>query len=402
MRKPSCTKSALLGVLVLGPCLSGAGCSFFLPRHPNSLDAKKERVQVRLLASDDVASDATFCDAYRNAFSGLGNRSACCSEAPVQALATIASFVVTDASGRVVFESPDLDRSQDIFDRLTTTATAQFLPALAAPAAGLAAEFAVDYVRKQLEEEATKYTAQFDALAYFDDFWVMETADLLLESAKGHGLYRRETSYKQRYCGIEVARTTSDHGPDDPAFRLRLGMAPSKDQQFLVTAPLSVVTRAAKAKVLDDRWWTQVLLYGFALDADDEVSTHVDVELAAVRRTQAPGPSDAVYRAEKLLALSFDLPRQNLDQPKELTVSGASANDTLPTRVGGWFGAVPRSFDERGVPVGEGTGTVRVLVTERDPSNAKKAVEQAATQLSNAKEKIVEKVKEGVTGTLPH
>ena len=153
--------------------------------------------------------------------------------------------------------------------------------------------------------------------------------------------------------------------------------------------------------MLGDRCWTQVLLYGFALDAGNEIETHVDLELTANWRSQNPGAAEPIYRAEKLLALSFDLPRQNLDKPVELSVAATGDDANLPRRVGGWFGAVPRSFNELGFPVGEGTGTVRVLVTERDPSNAKANIEKAATELSNAKDKIVEKVKEGAQQGLP-
>ncbi|MDX2170578.1 MAG: hypothetical protein SF182_26130 [Deltaproteobacteria bacterium] len=389
-----------------------SGCAVFLPRHPNSLDSKGEAVTVTLLDPLQFANTGK-CDAYRKAFETRGDSIGCCSLATPSPMTLLFTFIVTK-NGVVIFETTDQKQAKLRYQELTAKAAVSFAPAaLAVPAAALATEFAVDFVKKELEEEATRYSAQFQGQAFFDDFWVVAATDIENEhqtvtrtDSKGRvstDLFAwgsRETTYRQRYCGIEITRTTKAHPKATPAFRLILGLAPSKDQQFLLAAPLSAQTQAAKAKVLDDRWWTQVFLYGFALDAGDEVETHVDAEILANWRTQNPSASDAMYRSEKLLALSFDVPRQNLDKGFERVVGENRPKRRLPKRVGGWFGAVPRSFNELGVPVGEGTGTVRVLVTERDPSNAKQNLQKAATELANSKDKIVEQVSDGAKKAL--
>lgn len=393
----------LSALVLLSTILSvQSGCSILLPRHPRSHDIKGESVTIRML--DCEAMQAGYAGQWKAAFPAQnGGVLDCSSAVPSNRGGT---FVLRTKEGLFIAKAESLkDIAKAINEYKAVTAQAAIA---AAPIVAAAAGFAVDYIKKQLEEEATRYSAQFEGTAYIDNFWTIGTrlltaADLPPEiaaslEAKSLMIEIVSTQRRQHYFGFEMTRTTKEHpgGGEPPAFRLVAGIAPSTDQQVLLVAPLLFETQAAKAKVLDARWWTWVPIpYGWALDASDEIETKINLELTATWRTAPDRDKKQVYQTEKIFGWSTDLPGQDLNQPKPIDTIGGKLRQT-----GGWFGTVPISYDLDGVPVGTGTATLRVLVTEHDPSNAKKALEQAADAVGNQKETVVKFVSEQAKGGL--
>jgi len=380
-------------VLATSAVLAVAGCSLVLPRNPNSYEFEHEKITVHLMSFDDMRK---YEQQYDEAFEDIVTLQS----APTWPSGLPTVYELRTSTGDLVATAGSLSEVAAAVSEFKPAA----LPLLAAPLAGLAADFAVSYVKRQLEREATKYEAQFEGLAFVDRFWLrdVQPVDLKDQGALQKALDQKhltltKVAIRQRYYGFEVLRTTEDHGSGDPAFRLVCGIAPSSDHQVFLLAPLLLETKAAKAKVLSARWWTYVPIpYGWALDASDEVSTRINIELTAIWRERQADAFDQRFQTDKLISFSFDVPNQDLSDPKPLTVPNG-----LPRNIGGWFGSVPISFDALNQPVGTGTAVLRVLVTEKDPSNAKKRLEEAADQVEKQRETIKTKAGETVNN-LPH
>ncbi|MBK7974711.1 MAG: hypothetical protein IPK07_16015 [Deltaproteobacteria bacterium] len=374
--------------------VSGLGCSVILPAHPRSLDRDGEDVTVRMLGCADLAADAALRDAYRATFQ-VSTETVC-----ARALTSETEYVLRRGSD-VLYAGPSLNAALERVSSFSASA----LPAIAVQAGAWAAGAAVDFVARELAEEADRYTAQYEGRVFFDRFWTRELspeepatltavqARALAES--GAELSVRRASMRQTYLGFELRRSTRAH---TPSFRLVMGIAPSADQQVFSLAPLVAERASSKAKVLADRGWTYLPIpYGWLLDAGDEVATHVDLEVVATWRTAKDKAGEQSIRTDKLASLSFDLPDQRL--PRGIATDGAAASGASagalasPGSRGGWFGAIPTSFDFRGRDVGLGTGSIRVLITERDPSNAKKDLEKAAEAVAKQKDRVTGKVR---------
>lgn len=378
--------AALLAVL--------AGCSVILPAHPRSLDRDGDSVTVRMLTCTDFAGDARLRDAYRTTFQ-VSSQEVC-----TRPLASETQYVLRRGSD-VLYEGPSLNAA---FERVSSF-SASALPAIVAQAGAWAAGAAVDFVARELNEEADRYTAQYEGRVFFDRFWTRELsaegpAELTPVQARaladgGAELRVRRASMRQTYLGFELRRATRAHSP---SFRLVVGLAPSADQQVFSMAPLMVERASSKAKILADRGWTYLPIpYGWLLDAGDEVATHVDLEVLATWRTAKDKTGEQSIRTDKIASLSFDLPDQRLPSGSgaEGERGAAAPADVVagPGSRGGWFGAIPTSYDFRGRDVGLGTGSIRVLVTERDPSNAKRDLEKASEAVAKQKDRVTEKVR---------
>ena len=104
-------------------------------------------------------------------------------------------------------------------------------------------------------------------------------------------------------------------------------------------------------------------------------------------------------RITKLTATEFQFQGYDISDPKEWTASGKEGKGTkLSQKTAGWLLGAPISLLPNGnvvqPPSGyAGTFAVRVLVTEKDPSNAKEDLEKAAKLLEDNKTKIVELAK---------
>jgi hypothetical protein len=390
MRREPAIRTTLAALLI--PL---AGCAVLLPAHENSHDFEGEQVQVRMLTHAEMTQHQARYDA---AFAGITTLAAAAnwpSGLPVV-------YELRTHDGDLVASAGTLEEVAGALNR------AAALPALAAPLAGMAVDFAVDFVRRQLDEEATRYEAQFEGQAFVDRFWNREEQRIALDRSihlqrvlddaiQSKGLVLTRVALRQHYYGFEIVRTTQRRSGDTPAFRLVYGIAPATDHQVFLLGPLLLDRKSAKAKVLSARAWTYFPIpYGWALEASDEVDTHVNVEIAAIWRERQAGGFDQRFHTEKLVSFSFDAPNQNLDAPIPLEVASG-----LPRSIGGWFGSVPISFDALNRPVGHGTAVVRVLVTEKDASNARKRLEQASDQIEAQREPLRERVSQAVQD-LPH
>lgn len=311
-------KSFVLSVLACGltAALAG-GCQVFLPAHSKSHDIEGESVEVHML--DHETMMAMYGDQYDAAFGGK----------------------------KVV------------------------PPAVAAAATALIG-FAVDFTKKQIEEEASLYEAQWGKKAAFDHFW----------SPDG----------KQQYYGFEVIRGTRKNPlrklgekQDTAAFHLVCGIAPSADGQMFQVAPLQLTINSVKAKVLSDQWLRTfyTVLWKPLLRTGHEVDVSADVEITAIWRDK-----NQTAHLEQLATFTVAVPAFDLNANNTL-----DAGDGLHSSPVGWFPGIPRSvYNNNDGKEIEGLGTfwVKATVTERDPSNAKKYLEQAADLVGKQKDTIVQ------------
>lgn len=242
----------------------------------------------------------------------------------------------------------------------------------AAPAAAIGAAalgFAVDFAKTQIEEEAEHYVAQFSATLAADEFWkVKEDKD---------GKY-----WVQNYEGFELTRVTKATSADKPAFRLVCVLKPSKDNRAFLVEPVYLKVERAKAKVLSFRYWS--LLWGWLLRTGNEVEAEVDVEANALWVDD-----EQAAHVDKIAAFGFKK-RYDLSSEKALTASDLNLK-------AGWFPGIPQSLypDVNGNLLrGFGTFWIRINVTERDPSQAKKYLERMARTLEEKKPQIIGVVKE--------
>lgn len=319
--------------------MGASGCAFFLPKHARSLDLRGERVVIRLLTADDWQSEAVLAGIPHAAAAEVGCETALARQQRRERMA---------------------------------------IPG-AAEAAGLLAGVVVDFVKTQLEEEATRYEAQYVRRVAVDRFW------RATRNAAG------EHCWTQNYVGFDVRRITQAHGQSSdsaPAFRMIFGFEPSADQQVLLVKPVFARLEASKAKVLDVRAWSPPSwLLPLFKSTGNEVEVQVDVQLDAIW-------IDASQRAkiEQLAAFTVNLGNYDLDARPQLT-------GELADQQAGWLPAVPISTRKLGrAPSYAGTFWVKVAVTERDPGNAKKWLERAAREVGARKEAIVERVESEVGG----
>lgn len=361
---------------IVASLLPATACHLVLPANHFSYDVEGESITIKMLDLEAMRTgghEAIYDRAFETIGFPLPDAGPATSSGGVRSY-----FEVRDENNNIVTLGNTL---ADVSKNLAEYKPAA-LPALAAPIIGLAVDFAMDFVKGQIQEEAGKYEMQFEGIGYIDKFWQRQEDPVKLgaEDTLGKQLEQKrlrlfQISLVQHYYGFEVVRATTAHPANDPAFRLLFGVAPSSDRQVFLIAPLLAKTHSARVKVLSRRWWTWFPIpYGWALDASDEVQTKVNVELSAIWRERQSGAFDQRFQHDKLMSFTFDLPTQHLSGDNAALEVGGK----LPLWIGGWFGSVPISFDALNQPVGNGTGTLRVVVTERDPSNAKQRLEQAA------------------------
>lgn len=374
-------------VILLAMVAAGTGCKVLLPAHPNSNARKGEAVRIEMLGLDDMRS---YAQDYQIAFDG-----------------------------------------QRLPESLPVKQQNKVLPLVAAAAASAVVGFAVDYVQKELKDEASLYEAQFGTTIAEDKFWVygtnnpseevsrIQTAVKTLKTeSKTVGTNqeptvttdttvseeRKQSTYLQRfiqnYYGFRVSRSVPD---TTNAFVLVCGIAPSSDQQLFKIAPLYLETEKAKAKVLGDVWWTYLLPWvwpGKFIKTDGHhIDTKVDIEIDGYWKDK-----DQQLKITKLAAIPLNFQGYDIGTPIPLTASGQRAGTTnkvgkLKTTASGWLLSVPFSLDAAGKPVlaGEsspfaGAFTLKATVTEKDPSNAKQGLEQASELVGQQKQTILEQI----------
>jgi hypothetical protein len=316
-----------------------------LPAHPNSHDRKGERVAVIPLNLKNMKMELEDMALYVR------------DEEERQQL-------------RLVSEAIDAVVEEQRARKIDLDAVATSLSALR-----------VDYeptFKRPKESTKSRFEAQYSARAVFDPFWTITGDDLTTE-----------------WIGLELIRITS-RSRREPAFRLICAMLPSTDGLAFTVRPLAAQVNRAKAKVLYTRWWQfWTWFYSCLLRPGEEVKIAIDMEVEA-------SWVDAKHTAHHDIigAFRFSLPRYNLSEPHTLALQpqvlleGTGLGGLPPARrrlrrgagfgfEGGWFPIVPTYKDAKGHVMSQGILAVRTIVTERDPSNARKLSEAGASILKS-------------------
>jgi hypothetical protein len=311
-----------------------SGCAFFLPKHARSLDLAGEQVTIDLLEESAWKQDKD-----------------------------VGQMTVPETLSHIDCKPP----------------AAKAIGA--AEAAGLVAGIVVDFVKAELEEEATRYEAQYGRRIAADRFWRAERSG-------------DKECWSQNYVGFGVRRSTKAHGNTAPAFRMVFALEPSEDQQVLLVRPVFAKLESAKAKVLDWRLWSPPSWFLWLFrSTGNEVNVDVAVDLDAIW-------IDTKQKAnvEKLGTFNVGLGNYDLDRREPVNAG------ILSSQWAGWFPAVPMSVRKLGRrSTYAGTFWIKVVVTERDPGNAKQLLEKAAQQVGSHREEIVKIVETeaggGASGT---
>jgi hypothetical protein len=114
------------------------------------------------------------------------------------------------------------------------------------------------------------------------------------------------------------------------------------------------------------------------------VDIRIDVEIAAIHVDEKEAVKTTKVLSAPIIRNGYDI-----DSPKALD-HGDLADQQI-----GWFPGVPRSHLGGGGR-SVGTFTLKVMVTERDPSNAPRILEYAAKQLEENEKSIVDRVREAI------
>jgi hypothetical protein len=354
------------------------GCKILLPAHPNSDARAGEEVAVEMLTRDDIQSKSSF-----NPLDPLK---------PIRWDANYALVFgqdVSEAANYKVLASTCVTTNDLSLKEYAEFAKAagQIKPMVIPPMiVGAAVGFAVDYVKKELEEEATRYEAQFKGTVTDDAFWRVEreVKDFkLISTANGTNTvkFSTDTFLWQRYFGFRVTRKIKG----ELAFELVCGIAPSKDKQFLKIAPLYTRTTKAKAKILSNKLYQNLHLIPVLMRwPTEEIEQTVHVEMTGFWKKNQDVNVTTLAGSDMFL-YNYNLGKRSAIVPEK-------END----RASGWISSVPYSVDSKGEPLWNdkardhslGVFTLKVTVTERDPSNAKQKLESAAKLVGDNKDKL--------------
>jgi hypothetical protein len=371
--------------------ITTSGCSVFLPAHTNSNVREQERVVIRLLDRKEV--ETNYKAQYEQAF------------------------------GKDVLS-----------EQMGSNKLAPF-----AAAASIAVGFAVDYVKKQLEQEATLYEAQYSSTLVDDKFWTQKPeikdvfikkttkttrrksnteleSDLKLDppitevteetSSSQASFGSGNATQSQRYFGIELTRTAkcpllagveeskkeADGSCYVPASKIVYGLRSSSDNQMFRIAPIYFESRYAKAKVPSDElfWWLAPWTWPgkFAKNSGHSIDIDVALEIDGYWRGK-----DQHLNVDKVAAIQTKIAGYDLDKRPTLTPNNGLGGG----QAGGWLLGVPVSFKPDGTPATgsnneSGTFAVKILVTERDTSNSKKLLEQGAEIISKEGSRLMEEI----------
>lgn len=329
-----------------------SGCSAFLPAHSRSAAINESRVEIEFVPFAQLEAKPEFKADY------------------IAAFGEPAAKVARVPEGEVVYSTSGVG---------------------AAALAGVVVSAAIDYVSDRLGEEAQRYEAQFSHAVAKDNFWTREN--------------KAAEDVKQTYAGFIIRRWL--HDEEQPAFECAFGFAPSADGQMFRLQPLSFITRQAKAKVLSDSLWWELLPTAWfryaAGTTGHSVDTDVSVEIDAYYRSG----KDQEMHVAKVAAMQVGFTAYDLDATLHLRRSSCG-HELLKTEEGGWLVGCPLSVDRNGKGITGpnnaetqygGTFVVKVLVTERDTSNAKKYLERASKLVADSKEKVMKLVVPGSTNT---
>lgn len=324
---------AVLSMLVL-TVLGLAGCALYLPAHRKSCDVRGERVSVRVLKWEEMSSD-DLQQPWKDAF------------------------------------------SPGMFRQPVEAAQAKVVAPVASAAASYVTGLAVDYVKRVMQAESNRYEAQFGKRVACDGFWKSNSGKKWL----------------QEYYGIEVVRTTAKH-TEPPSFKLVCGVGQSLDGALFRVVPLAYQRASTKAKILSYRWYSWLIppfLHPLFMNAGSEVETTVGFEMDAFWVDGA-----GHLQSAKAGMFTIPLPPWDLDA---VEMKAQKKNEIPRDQFYGPFGGIPVSA---GIVPGEsdkrvGAFDLKVMVTERDPSNARPYIDKGIEALNQNRDQIIERVVTVVT-----
>lgn len=231
------------------------------------------------------------------------------------------------------------------------------LPAIAAAAIPVIADFAIKQTKKSIDEEAKQYVAEYTTSAADDMFYAC-----------------RGPQAPVNLRGGRLRRTVAG----EPAFILNFAVEPALDETAFRIVPTSAEMSYAKAKVLGTRWylpWTWFLKRRNAVDVD------VKLTVEALWTDE----KDAVHRA---VLGDLALPIRGIP----LGPKGEAQQPMLSPS--GWFPLVPRSrppaSDREHYRYGLGNYLVTVAVREYD--DAGKRVEKISEFVEEFREPAVKQI----------
>lgn len=338
--RPSTTRLlSAAALLLLGLC-STACNSLVIPAHPRSYDDEGEQVAVRFLTLEDLKG---FEDDWKGAYGP---------EAEMKPL------------------------------EIANNAKETKVRSAGASALSLLIPLAADYVTERIDEEANRYEAQYEARQTVDDFWERaQTAD------------GKKSTWKQRYLGVELTRSTKQtRAGSKPAFRIVLGLSKVAELDRLKLAPLRLEMNSAKAKILDTNAWSFLppLLWHHLLESGSEVQ----VDLGLQTTTGAIGSASEGAVDATTAPKSLELPHYDLDAP---TVwHAATADGPIHRKVVGVLPLpmISSKTREDGSIESAGVLEVALVVTERDPSNARKYLKKLSAKVKEKAQSLAAKYAE--------
>ncbi|MDB5320942.1 MAG: hypothetical protein JWN40_2573 [Phycisphaerales bacterium] len=234
--------------------------------------------------------------------------------------------------------------------------------ALAAAVIPFIVDTAFKFVKSELDKEAQRYEQQFKASAFAADFWNGSTANW-----KGF-LLTRHTKNDTK---------TREGTVSDPAFVMLCVMKPVEQGKFLLVRPLYVKTNRAKAKLIGSHLTTEISI--------TEENQWVDQDgVLQNRQTAVVSWTEAMKLGEEF---KYNLPSNSAKDVGALVGPPRSVDSTTATS------------DAPNLSTKGGLMKLTVLVTEKDPTNAKQIVESVAKFVEEKRPDVVAAVKKKFSTT---
>jgi len=325
---------ALFTVVLPLIALAVIGCNVVLPAHPHSLAIEGEEVQIKMLNVDGM-------EPYKEDFK-----------------AAFGNYPKEVYNSQVEIGCNSGDRAI----------------ALLAPLALAAVNAAIGWVTNSLAAESDRYVAQFGYAAALDQFWEKPSCGT-------------NDFWVPHYYGLEMNRLVDPCRTN--AFHLVCGICPSHDGTMFQIKPLIYRSPRSKAKVLSDNGWTNWMLWKWFWSPTHEVKTVVAVEIDS-----AWVNASRQYQTATIAAFPLDLGSYNINSNTDISLSERNVQTS------GWFPGIPRSsvYDVHDAKLKySGTFTLKLIVTQTDPSNAKKLVKQASELVTSKRTEIIAIVTNGMS-----
>jgi hypothetical protein len=362
-------KRLMLSVLSLS-LMTQAGCAVFFPGDRNSFDRVNERVSLHLLSVKTMETRS------------------CNNELP-----------------------------QDVCDRFHTETGAlkpEFAFVAAAPIAAAAAGLALNYIQQQLKQEASTYRAQFVGQTTRGNFW---------QPGPKYDITTGLLNVIPTYWGFELVRETKDHSQqnelkaDNVAFRLICQFRFFPEHTAFQIKAVYLLVNSAKAKVLSPSYF---LPWTWDAYIPPKLPSETVDEQISIQMNSAWIDDAQKEQLDQIASFMIPITGNNIDKPAvrlackpRLSLLGArDASDPksqcLPPGASGILQSVPRSLSigSKTTPVpcnnlgddgdiGCGVFSLKVTVTESNPSKAPQLLENAATEIGSHQQQIINYITTG-------